>query len=631
MIAVPSVDPALGVRAVGDGRPPVRLRGGAGDRRVGAPAARGMRGHRARRRRGRVAPTAMLAAVRRGIARRSPSSTSTALRGHRYDGHLEASTAVRLAGLLRDVRVGPPGRGVPGRASGKVGSPAALVDDLVAALTRAIEELTRPVDAIKHQAKTVTVGISRSDEGVIDRALVQAVLDAGAGRDVLSYRTLKVLADLDPAVAEVTGFTRYGIDGDTDHRRRPRRHLPRRSPSRVERNPVLVGTKRRRRQRARGARRPRPQRRPHGDLRAGGQGRRRRPASRCCTCGSTTASTPPTMRGVLQGYDRRYDRLVDWVTETEGAFDDRLLGELPVDELLIEPISDTADHWRTHRELAASSHVMIGIGVDVGRHRALPAALAARTPSMRDAAVHADRARLRRAEGRPGAVAGGPLRRARGGDEGARARASARSASTTCGSRSTASGRAALVVDGRGARAGRRPRRRALAPVAQPRRAGRGRRWSSPSESRSHRDPDRHAGARWRRSTPPRRSRSRCSSSGPARPSPGSPADARRHVRPPSSTSSPARATTAPTAGSAAELLAERGVARPGVRRRRLPAGLPPADLVIDAAYGTGFHGDVEGAPDVGRHAGARRRHPERRRRAHRAKPAAACSPPTAR
>ena len=35
------------------------------------------------------------------------------------------------------------------------------------------------------------------------------------------------------------------------------------------------------------------------------------------------------MRGVLQGYDRRYDRLVDWVSETEGAFDDHLLGELP--------------------------------------------------------------------------------------------------------------------------------------------------------------------------------------------------------------------------------------------------------------------------------------------------------------
>ncbi len=52
------------------------------------------------------------------------------------------------------------------------------------------------------------------------------------------------------------------------------------------------------------------------------------------------------MRGVLSGYDRRYDRLVDWVSETEGTFDDRLLGELSVAELLIEPISDTADHWR---------------------------------------------------------------------------------------------------------------------------------------------------------------------------------------------------------------------------------------------------------------------------------------------
>jgi glutamine---fructose-6-phosphate transaminase (isomerizing) len=52
------------------------------------------------------------------------------------------------------------------------------------------------------------------------------------------------------------------------------------------------------------------------------------------------------MRGVLQGYDRRYDRLVDWVTETEGSFDESLLGELPVGDLLIEPISDAADHWR---------------------------------------------------------------------------------------------------------------------------------------------------------------------------------------------------------------------------------------------------------------------------------------------
>ena len=55
-----------------------------------------------------------------------------------------------------------------------------------------------------------------------------------------------------------------------------------------------------------------------------------------------------TMRGVLEGYDRRYDRLVDWVTETEGSFDDTLLADVPVDELLIDPISETADRWRSN-------------------------------------------------------------------------------------------------------------------------------------------------------------------------------------------------------------------------------------------------------------------------------------------
>ena len=221
--------PGARLRAVGDGRPPLRLRGRAGHRRLGPPAARGAEvieqavGERAHGRRACCAGSA------RDI-RRLADQYVDGLRSHRYDGHLEASTAVRLAGLLRDVLADRPVEEYQA-GSGKVGSPAALVDDLVLALTRAIEELTRPVDAIKHQAKTVTVGISRSDEGVLDRPLVQAVLDAGAGRDVLSYRTLKVLADLDPAVAEVTGFTRYGIDGGAAVDRRPRRDLATSSPA----------------------------------------------------------------------------------------------------------------------------------------------------------------------------------------------------------------------------------------------------------------------------------------------------------------------------------------------------------------------------------------------------------------
>jgi len=50
---------------------------------------------------------------------------------------------------------------------------------------------------------------------------------------------------------------------------------------------------------------------------------------------------------VLQGYDRRYDRLVDWVTETEGAFRDDRLGEVSIADLLILPVSESANLWRS--------------------------------------------------------------------------------------------------------------------------------------------------------------------------------------------------------------------------------------------------------------------------------------------
>ncbi len=102
---------------------------------------------------------------------------------------------------------------------GKVGTPGVVLDDLSSALTAAIDELTRPVDAIKHQAKTVTVGISRSDESLLEVPLVAAALAAGAPRDRLTYSTLRSLGELDPAVIEVTGHTRYGLEHgeDLDH------------------------------------------------------------------------------------------------------------------------------------------------------------------------------------------------------------------------------------------------------------------------------------------------------------------------------------------------------------------------------------------------------------------------------
>src|SRR5690606_28178588 len=80
------------------------------------------------------------------------------LRMGAYDGQLEASTAVRLAARVRDAHEIVP-LDACGTHQGKAGTPAVVSDGVTGALRLAIEERTRPVDAIKHQAKTVTVGI----------------------------------------------------------------------------------------------------------------------------------------------------------------------------------------------------------------------------------------------------------------------------------------------------------------------------------------------------------------------------------------------------------------------------------------------------------------------------------------
>ena len=50
--------------------------------------------------------------------------------------------------------------------------------------------------------------------------------------------------------------------------------------------------------------------------------------------------------GVLGGYRNRYQALADAVTETEPAFDKELLAEMPVVDLLCEPVYSLADRWR---------------------------------------------------------------------------------------------------------------------------------------------------------------------------------------------------------------------------------------------------------------------------------------------
>ena len=266
-----------------------------------------------------------------------------------YNGNLEASTAVRIVALLRYATGLLPLEGYE-LETGKIGTPEALVSDLLDALNQGVDELTRPIDAIKHQAKTVTVGISRSEDTLFAVPLVGATLSAGAAPDTLGYRALRTLAALDEAVEEVLGYTRYRIEwaspgGPTAtvvDQGGIAASLP---PSRTAGNPRLRGTKHRAAEErevtvARGA----------SDGRTvvlipevkGAQ-----------VTGMTLLHVrvadilaPPAATRVLCGDRTRYSALTDAVTETEPVFDDERLGQEPIVDLLTEPVYALAARWR---------------------------------------------------------------------------------------------------------------------------------------------------------------------------------------------------------------------------------------------------------------------------------------------
>jgi glucosamine--fructose-6-phosphate aminotransferase (isomerizing) len=278
------------------------------------------------------------------------------LRAGAYNGSLEAATAVELVSVLRYAT-----RALPLELyeldHGRVGTPGVVVEDLAAALTRAIDELTRPVDAIRHQAKTVTVGISRSEEELFRAPLVMAALAAGAPRERLTYRVLRTLGALGPAVEEVVGFTRYRIEGPVGSGGGTGEVAARifvldkggiaaalRSRAEGEGGDVLRGTKHR------------AATLQEVTVAKGGTDGRTVvliPEIRQGTVDGLTllharfADRLPgeTMRAVLEGYQSRYGALVDAVTETT-AFDDDRLGTLPVIDLLTSPVYVLAEAWR---------------------------------------------------------------------------------------------------------------------------------------------------------------------------------------------------------------------------------------------------------------------------------------------
>lgn len=261
----------------------------------------------------------------------------------RYDGNLHVGRAVRLAVALD--RLSGAGEG------GEVDALAELRD----ALGPAIDDLTRHIDTIKHQAKTVTVGISRHDQTLGRMSLAAALVEAGAPEEAISPEDRRTMSALDPFVDQVLGYVRYrlwrGGDGPAPGDAATIRVLRagglcRDLQSRTVREPLLQGTK----------------------YAVAVEGRLM--AARGRTDGRVFIGVPefsdgavsalnlihvrfrerapaPELRRLLSDYRERYDGLRDQVLRNAPDFDDGLLAELPVEDLLVDPVAQLAERWQS--------------------------------------------------------------------------------------------------------------------------------------------------------------------------------------------------------------------------------------------------------------------------------------------
>ena len=126
------------------------------------------------------------------------------------------------------------------------------LDFLDVILGKAIDELTRPIDAIRHQAKTVTVGTSRKEKEL--KGIIFDLLDelAFATKD-LTYRNVMTVSRIQPVISTVHGYTIYDIN-NLDARGNPdegstitiqrKGGVARQMISRAETSKMLMGTKR---------------------------------------------------------------------------------------------------------------------------------------------------------------------------------------------------------------------------------------------------------------------------------------------------------------------------------------------------------------------------------------------------
>jgi len=135
---------------------------------------------------------------------------------------------------------------------GKKGTALNMLNTLFECLGESINCMSRPVDAIRHQAKTVTVGTSRISEkveGILFEALTQYNIHASQ----LINRNIMVLKNLQKIVSDIKGAIFYRIQGlnllgeptdQTTIEIIKKEGTLKPIPSRVETDRLLKGTKR---------------------------------------------------------------------------------------------------------------------------------------------------------------------------------------------------------------------------------------------------------------------------------------------------------------------------------------------------------------------------------------------------
>lgn len=266
----------------------------------------------------------------------------------KYDSVLDASESATLTRLF--VALAPPYMtSILSSRCGGLLSPASLMNCAVSTLTTAIDQLTRPIDAIRHQAKTVTVGISRSDDTLLKSQNVIYLLEHGVPRDVLTFQSIRTLLALDEIIDKVTGHTRYEIHGDGDELSLSIVEQVGSSAglvSRVTQNPKLRGTKR-------------LAAREQSVWIVKGKSDGRNvilvpEVMRSKTIGITilhfdvkneSEVSLDSRKRVLEGYKQRLFAIRDAVTETKDDFDETVLCDIGVMELLTEPVVNLARYW----------------------------------------------------------------------------------------------------------------------------------------------------------------------------------------------------------------------------------------------------------------------------------------------